>query len=146
MYLCLDVTAPSLPDTLQHALAIYGHVDILVNNAAYSLLGAVESISDQEVRAQMDTNFFAPVRVVKALLPSMRARRSGTTVAVSSIAGQVALPGVSMYAASKHALEGSSPPRRTLSESLSRAPLTPAHAQHSPNRWRTKSRPWASAC
>jgi short-subunit dehydrogenase len=82
---------------------------VLVNNAGFSLLGAVEDISDVEARSQMETNFFAPLNIIRHLLPGMRKQRSGTIVNISSTAGQVALPAVGIYAASKHALEGKSP-------------------------------------
>jgi hypothetical protein len=107
-----------MPQVLDKALSIHGHIDILINNAGFSILGAIEDISDAETRAQFETNFFAPLAITRHLLPSMRRRRSGTIVNISSTAGQVALPAVGIYAASKHALEA-------VSEALSHevAPL-----------------------
>jgi NAD(P)-dependent dehydrogenase (short-subunit alcohol dehydrogenase family) len=103
----------TIPDAAKQAESFYGHVDVLVNNAGYSLLGAVEDMRDDENYLQFETNFFGPLRLIRALLPSMRTRGGGTIVNVSSIAGQDGLPSCGLYAASKFALEG-------LSESLAR--------------------------
>ncbi|EAU32766.1 hypothetical protein ATEG_07382 [Aspergillus terreus NIH2624] len=110
----LDVCKGStIPDAAKQAESFYGHIDVLVNNAGYSLLGAVEDMRDDENYLQFETNFFGPLRLIRALLPSMRTRGGGTIVNVSSIAGQDGLPSCGLYAASKFALEG-------LSESLAR--------------------------
>lgn len=110
----LDVTkADTISQKVAEAEGLYGRIDVLVNNAGYSLLGAVEDFNDQECALQMETNFFGPVRLIRSVLPGMRASRTGTIVNVSSIAGQDALPSCGLYAASKFALEG-------LSESLAR--------------------------
>jgi len=126
----LDVTSPEtdLEKAVEKATAVYGHIDILVNSAAYALLGAFETfryatfksftpsinlnssnpISDAECRAQMDTNFFGPMSLTRIVLPSMRARKSGTIVQISSTAGLEARVTRSMYSASKFALEAAS--------------------------------------
>ncbi|GIJ86495.1 hypothetical protein Asppvi_005384 [Aspergillus pseudoviridinutans] len=110
----LDVCkANTIPDAAKQAENFYGRIDVLVNNAGYSLLGAVEDMSDDENYLQFETNFFGPLRLIRAVLPSMRAQGSGTIVNVSSIAGLDGLPSCGMYAGSKFALEG-------LSESLAR--------------------------
>ncbi|PKY00154.1 NAD(P)-binding protein, partial [Aspergillus campestris IBT 28561] len=110
----LDVTkGETIRETVHHAESIYGHIDVLVNNAGFSVLGAVEDITPEEAVSQFETNFFGPLRLIQAALPSMRARGTGTIVNVSSVAGQDALPTCGLYAASKFALEG-------LSETLSR--------------------------
>ncbi|KAL4947348.1 hypothetical protein BDW69DRAFT_118726 [Aspergillus filifer] len=114
----LDVTnAESIPSVVEKANALYGGIDILVNNAGYSLLGAVEDMTENEARSQMETNFFGPFRLIKAFLPTLRTRASASQpssiVNISSVAGQDAQPACGLYAASKFALEG-------LSEALSR--------------------------
>lgn len=86
-------------------------IDVLINNAGYGLLGCVEDISLDEVRAIFETNFFGVIRVTQAILPIMRKQRSGTIVNVSSIAGKVGFPVTSAYISTKFALEG-------LSESM----------------------------
>ncbi|KAE8372157.1 hypothetical protein BDV26DRAFT_274655 [Aspergillus bertholletiae] len=110
----LDVTqADGIPHTVKKAESFYGKIDVLVNNAGYSLLGAVEDLNDKEAALQMETNFFGPLRIIRAVLPGLRGNQSGTIVNVSSIAGMDALPSCGLYSASKFALEG-------LSESLAR--------------------------
>jgi short-subunit dehydrogenase len=83
-----------------------GQVDILINNAGYDIYGSAEETTLGELRAQMETNFFGTVRMTKLFLPSMRERRSGKVINVSSVGGLFALPYNSAYAASKFALEG----------------------------------------
>ncbi|KAE8356077.1 hypothetical protein BDV28DRAFT_127879 [Aspergillus coremiiformis] len=110
----LDVTkAETVRPQVQQAERFYGKIDVLVNNAGYSLLGAVEDLNDKESALQMETNFFGPLRLIRSVLPGMRANRTGTIVNISSIAGQDALPSCGLYSASKFALEG-------LSEALAR--------------------------
>jgi NAD(P)-dependent dehydrogenase (short-subunit alcohol dehydrogenase family) len=83
-----------------------GQIDILVNNAAYELAGALEETSLAEAQAQFDTNFFGVVRMVKAVVPSMRERRGGQIINMSSLAGIYPIPFLGFYTATKHALEG----------------------------------------
>ncbi|KKK13239.1 hypothetical protein ARAM_000574 [Aspergillus rambellii] len=128
-----DVTnAEAVPEVANQALSLYGHIDVLVNNAGYSLLGAVEDIKDEEIYRQMETNFYGPVRLIRAFLPALRARGSGTIVNISSIAGQDGLPSCGFYAASKFALEG-------MSEALARelAPFNIAVLIVEPGAFRT---------
>jgi len=112
--LALDVTDPGqVSRAASQAERRFGHVDVLVNNAGYGYLAAIEEGEEVEVRALFDTNFFGLVAMIKAVLPGMRARRSGHIVNISSMAGLVANPGTGYYSASKFAVEG-------MSEALSR--------------------------
>ena len=81
-----------------------GAIDVVVNNAGYGLVGAVEEASLEEVRAQFETNVFGPLAVLKAVLPAMRARRGGTVVNVTSVSGLATWAGTGVYCASKFAL------------------------------------------
>lgn len=105
----LDVTDR---DQVQAAVALaeerFGGLDVLVNNAGFGYRAAVEEGDDQEVHGLFATNFFGAVSMIKAVLPKMRSRRSGTILNVSSIAGRLAAPGSGYYSASKFALEGMS--------------------------------------
>lgn len=104
----LDVTiAASIDEAVRTVLdRAGGAIDALVNNAGYSVLGAFEDISDEDCRRQMETNFFGVLAVTRALLPSMRAAGRGRIVVVTSNAVNSPHPLLSMYAASKWALEG----------------------------------------
>ncbi|OHV76019.1 oxidoreductase [Rhizobium sp. LCM 4573] len=105
----LDVTAAGDPETaVKAAVDRFGRIDVLINNAGYGIVGAVEETPDEEFRAQMETNFFGAVSVTKAVLPQMRAQKSGAIVNISSLGGQLSFGGFSAYSASKFALEGMS--------------------------------------
>jgi NAD(P)-dependent dehydrogenase (short-subunit alcohol dehydrogenase family) len=105
----LDVTKPAeIQPAIDAALARFGGIDYLFNNAGYGVVGALEETSDAELRSVMDTNFFGAVSVTRAVLPVMRAQRSGAIVNISSMGGQMSYEGVGAYSASKFALEGMS--------------------------------------
>jgi NAD(P)-dependent dehydrogenase (short-subunit alcohol dehydrogenase family) len=102
----LDVCdAAACVAAVELAVDRFGGVDVLVNNAGYGLLGAVEEVSDVELEGQLQTLFFAPWRLTRLVLPLMRAQGHGYLLMVSSVAGRVALPGLGAYAAAKFALE-----------------------------------------
>jgi len=105
--LALDVTQPDQVDAaVKDALARFGHIDVLVNNAGYGVTGALEEVSEKEFMPMFETNVFGLIRLTKALLPQFRERRSGNIVNLSSIGGLLGLPGWSMYNATKFAVEG----------------------------------------
>ncbi|SEP53268.1 oxidoreductase [Amycolatopsis saalfeldensis] len=105
----LDVTDPaSIQAAVDTALAEYGRIDVLVNNAGHGLVGALEELSDEQTREVLETNVFGVLAVTRAVLPHFRARRSGHIVQLSSVGGVVATPGHAIYATSKFALEGMS--------------------------------------
>ena len=115
----LDVTdRAQVEDVVKKAEQHFGRIDVLVNNAGYGYLGAVEESEETEVRAMFETNFFGLARMLHVVLPGMRKRRSGHIVNISSIGGLVGFPGVGYYNATKFAVEG-------LSEALAKevAPL-----------------------
>jgi NAD(P)-dependent dehydrogenase (short-subunit alcohol dehydrogenase family) len=103
----LDITDPaSAQAAAQAAVERFGHIDVLINNAGNFFAGFFEELSPEDFRAQVETNFFGPLNVTRAVLPVMRAQRSGTVVTISSVAGLVGGEFTSAYAASKFALEG----------------------------------------
>ena len=103
----LDITDPQAAQAAADAaVERFGRIDVLVNNAGTFQAGYFEEISDQAYRAQMDTNFFGPLNVTRAVLPIMRKQRSGHVITFSSVAGILGVDFCSAYAASKFALEG----------------------------------------
>jgi len=117
--IALDVTDPAaITRAIGEAEARFGAIDVLVNNAGYGLIAAVEEATDAEMRTLMETHFFGTVGTIRAALPGMRARRRGHIVNFSSIAGRTGSAGTAFYAAAKFAVEG-------LSEGLAKevAPL-----------------------
>ena len=103
----LDVTVPQqIADVVRQAEERFGQIDVLVNNAGYGYLSAVEEGEDDEVRAMFETNLFGLANMTKAVLPGMRARRRGHIVNISSVGGLIGFPGIGYYNASKFAVEG----------------------------------------
>ena len=103
----LDVTQPEqVAAGVQRALEAHGRIDVLVNNAGYGSLGALEEVPDEEIRKQFEVNVFGAINMIKAVLPTMRKQRSGHILNITSIAGLQGYPGVGAYNASKFALEG----------------------------------------
>jgi len=110
----LDVTdKAAVFSAVEAAKNRFGRIDVVVNNAGYGLFGAVEDITEEQARAQMETNFFGTLWVTQAALPLLREQGSGHILQVSSIGGIVAFPFLGLYHASKWAVEG-------LSEALSK--------------------------
>jgi NAD(P)-dependent dehydrogenase (short-subunit alcohol dehydrogenase family) len=110
----LDVTDPSQVDAaVKEALRAFGRIDVLVNNAGYGYLAAIEEGDDDAVRAMFDTNFFALARLTRRVLPVMRSQGSGHIINISSVGGLIGNPGSGYYCASKFAVEG-------LSEALAK--------------------------
>jgi NAD(P)-dependent dehydrogenase (short-subunit alcohol dehydrogenase family) len=105
----LDVTdKAAVTAAVQRAHDHFGRLDVVVNNAGYGLFGAVEELTEQQVRDQMETNFFGALWVTQAVLPLLRAQGSGHIVQISSVGGVTAFPNLSVYNASKWALEAMS--------------------------------------
>ncbi len=88
------------------ANAHFGGIDVLINNAGFGLFGAIEETTEQQARAQMETNFFGLLWITQAVLPIMREQQSGHIIQVSSFLGLVTLPVLGIYNASKYAVNG----------------------------------------
>jgi short-subunit dehydrogenase len=102
----LDVRNPeSIQIAVTKIIATSGRLDIVINNAGVGITGPLEEIPSQEIKNNFETNFFGPIEVMKAVLPQMRAQKSGLIINVTSIAGYMGLPYRSIYSASKGALE-----------------------------------------
>lgn len=102
----LDVTqAAVIPTVMREAAQVWGSIDVLVNNAGYGLVGAVEECSDEQIRSNFETNFFGPLNVVRAALPVLRAQKRGHVVNISAAAAIANYAGFGIYGAAKAALE-----------------------------------------
>ncbi len=102
----LDVTdAEQVKQAVQQAHAYFGRLDVVLNNAGYSLVGTIEEGSEEDVRAMFDTNYFGTLRVIQAALPFLRQQGSGHILGVSSTVGLTAFPVIGSYCASKWAFE-----------------------------------------
>ena len=105
--LSLDITdAEAAATAAEAAVGRFGRIDVLVNNAGNFYAGYFEEISDKQFRKQMETNFFGPLNVTRAILPVMRKQRSGHVITITSAAGIIGQEFCAAYAASKFALEG----------------------------------------
>jgi NAD(P)-dependent dehydrogenase (short-subunit alcohol dehydrogenase family) len=103
----LDVNSrEQIDEAVGRAIVHFGSVDVLINNAGYGVVGAVEETPEEELRALMDINFFGAVAVTRALLPQFRRQKRGAIVNISSLGGQLSISGFGAYSASKFALEG----------------------------------------
>jgi len=104
----LDVTKEDqVRKGVEDAIAQFGRIDVLVNNAGYGLLGGTEEVSDAEVKRQYDTNVFGLLNVTRAVLPHMRSQHSGHIINIASFLGYLAsLPGLGLYSSTKFAVEG----------------------------------------
>jgi short-subunit dehydrogenase len=101
----------SVLDAINKIVTENDRIDVVVNNAGYALVGALEETSIEEIKAQFETNFFGATRVMQAVIPIMRKQRSGRIVNITSMGGRIAIPLDSIYHGTKFALEG-------LSESI----------------------------
>jgi len=116
--IALDVTDRTAAfAAVKKAHDAFGRLDVVVNNAGYGQFGMVEELSEEEARAQIETNLFGALWVTQAALPYLRAQGGGHIIQVSSIGGISAFPGIGMYHASKWALEGIS---QALSQEVAR--------------------------
>src|SRR5690348_15805769 len=103
----LDVTDEEQRlSAVDEAVQRFGRIDVLVNNAGRTQVGAVEETTDGELRSLFELHFFAPVALTRAVLPHMRAQGGGAIVQMSSVGGQITAPGFGAYCATKFALEG----------------------------------------
>jgi len=132
----LDVTSPAqISAAVKAANDTFGRIDVLVNNAGYGYIAAIEEGEDTEIRAQFDTNVHGVIALMQAVLPGMRRRARGHVVNVSSIGGLTTFPNVGYYHATKYALEG-------LSETLAKemAPVGVGVTVVEPGAFRTEFR------
>ncbi|MEM1320293.1 MAG: oxidoreductase [Bacteroidota bacterium] len=105
----MDVTnREQVRQGVDQAMATFGKIDVLINNAGYGIVGALEETPEEEFRNQMETNFFGAVAITQEVLPHLRNQGSGAIVNMSSMGGNMSFGGFSAYSASKFALEGAS--------------------------------------
>jgi NAD(P)-dependent dehydrogenase (short-subunit alcohol dehydrogenase family) len=115
----LDVTdSQNVRDAIKAAIDAFGRIDVVVNNAGFASVGAIEEVSDDVIRRQFETNLFGALDVTRAVLPTLRQQRSGHILNISSVGGFVSFGSLGIYCATKFALEG-------ISEALAKevAPL-----------------------
>ncbi len=103
----MDVTQEDqVQAAVKHSIARFGGIDVLVNNAGYGMVAAIEEATDAEVRKQYDTNVFGLLNVTRAVLPYLRQQKSGHIINISSLFGYDAIPGWGLYGSTKFAVEG----------------------------------------
>ncbi|WP_115375053.1 oxidoreductase [Adhaeribacter pallidiroseus] len=103
----LDVTDKvQIQKAVAQAIAHFGRIDVLVNNAGFGIIGAAEAYTEEQVRSQLETNLYAPIEITRAVLPHMREKRAGRILQISSIGGRVGNAGVAIYQAAKFGLSG----------------------------------------
>ncbi|MEL0629872.1 SDR family NAD(P)-dependent oxidoreductase [Psychromonas aquatilis] len=103
----LDITSPDMRlDLITEINEQHGGVDILINNAGFAFRSVVEDVSEENRLLQMNTNFRSPMEMIRLCLPKMRSKRKGKIINISSMGGQMAMPTMAVYSASKFALEG----------------------------------------
>ena len=104
--ICLDVTdAETIRAAVAHVITSKGRIDVLVNNAGFGQLGAVECVSMEAAHQQFEVNVFGYARFMQEVLPHMRTQKAGCIINITSILGKISVPGFGWYAASKHAVE-----------------------------------------
>lgn len=102
----MDITNPAQVQAgVEKAIATFGQIDVLANNAGHGLVGAIEETSDEEARQMLDTNFLGSLRVTRAVLPQMRQQKSGHIINYSAIGGFTGFPGLGVYSAAKAAVD-----------------------------------------
>ncbi|KAI1396113.1 putative short chain oxidoreductase/dehydrogenase [Hypoxylon fuscum] len=105
-WLQLDVVGKDVESQVQSVITQHGRIDVLVNNAGYAMFGSIEDTNVKQIETIFKTNFVGALRAIRAVLPSMRSRRSGTIVNISSSLAVHPTPGLGIYGATKFALEG----------------------------------------
>jgi NAD(P)-dependent dehydrogenase (short-subunit alcohol dehydrogenase family) len=100
------VDTPKIRSVIDRAFAELGRIDVVVSNAGYGLMGAVEEMTDEQVMHQLDVNLLGSIQVVRSALPHLRRQAGGRILQISSFGGQVAMPGGAMYHATKWGIEG----------------------------------------
>ncbi|ANS74857.1 oxidoreductase [Paenibacillus yonginensis] len=103
----LDVThKEQVQAAVQKAVEVFGRIDVLVNNAGYGNIASIEEVTEDDLRAQIETNLFGVINVTQAVLPVMRKQRAGHILQISSIGGRIGSPGLGAYQTAKWAVEG----------------------------------------
>ncbi len=97
---------PAIRRVIDEAFTAFGRIDVVVNNAGYALLGAAEEVSDEQITHQLATNLLGSIQVVRAAMPHLRAQGGGRILQISSVGGQIGVPGLSLYHATKWGIEG----------------------------------------